>query len=125
MLDPFRRLADMTASFKSFAKTYFGIGAALCALAIYQTEAQTEAFLKIRTRYKWALLMLLFGVNAVMGLYIVLRQDYGESVRRRIHLKPPPPVEAGTATWAGRAPFVRAPGTCSSRTAWKFVPPKP
>ncbi len=33
--------------------------------------------------------------------------------------------DAGTATWTGRCPFVRAPGTCSSSTTWKFVPPKP
>ena len=32
---------------------------------------------------------------------------------------------AGTETCTGRLPFVRAPGTCSSRTTWKFVPPKP
>ena len=32
---------------------------------------------------------------------------------------------AGTETCTGRLSFVRAPGTCSSRTTWKFVPPKP
>ncbi len=90
MLDSVRRLADMTASFRSVVRTYFGIGAALCALAIYQTEAQTEAFLKLRTRYKWAVLMLLFGLNAVGGLYIMLRPEPGESLLKRIHLKPPP-----------------------------------
>ena len=34
-------------------------------------------------------------------------------------------TSAGTAIVARPLPFVRRPGTCSSSTAWKFVPPKP
>jgi hypothetical protein len=79
----------MAASLKSFIKTYFAIGAFICVLAIYQTQVQTEAFLKIKTRYKWVLLMVLFAVNAAVGLYVVLRHDGGEALWSRFQLKMP------------------------------------
>ncbi len=79
----------MAASLKSFIKTYFAIGAFICVLAIYQTQVQTEAFLKIKTRYKWVLLMVLFAVNAAVGLYVVLRHDGGEALWSRLQLKMP------------------------------------
>ncbi len=60
---------------RTFFKTFLAIGAIVSLSALYQTEVQTEAFLKIRTRYKWALLMILFAVNAALALAIVLRND--------------------------------------------------
>ena len=62
----------MIANIKTFFKTYFAIGIGICLLAIYQTELQTQAFLKIRTRYKWAALMVVFALNAAAGLYLAL-----------------------------------------------------
>lgn len=58
----------------NFVRTYFAIGAAICVLAIIQTQIQTQALLKIRTRYKWLILMAVFALNALAGLYLVLRR---------------------------------------------------
>ncbi len=58
----------------SFVRTYFAVGAAICLLAIIQTQVQTQALQKLRTRYKWALLMVLFAVNLGVGLYIAARK---------------------------------------------------
>ncbi len=65
----------MPSDLRTFLKTYLGICAAICVLAIWQTEAQTEALLKYRTRYKWVLLMVFFAFNAIAGLYIAFRRD--------------------------------------------------
>lgn len=78
----------MTASLKSFVKTYAAIGAAICVLAVYQTQLQTEAFLKIRTRYKWVLLMILFAVNAAVGVIVAVRRGGDETLWERIHIEP-------------------------------------
>lgn len=77
----------MTANIKTFFKTYFAIGIGISLLAIYQTEQQTQAFLKIRTRYKWALLMIFFAFNAATGLYLVLRRDNADSFWGRLDFK--------------------------------------
>ncbi|MFH1184158.1 MAG: hypothetical protein V1755_03855 [Chloroflexota bacterium] len=61
-------------SFGSFVRTYCAIGAAISLLAIYQTQVQTQALLKVSTRYKWVVLMIVFAVNAAVGLYVVLRR---------------------------------------------------
>ena len=57
----------------SFVRTYFAVGAAICLLAIMQTQVQTQALAKLRTRYKWALLMAFFAFNLIVGLYIAIR----------------------------------------------------
>jgi len=62
-------------SLGSFVRTYFAIGAAISLLAIYQTQVQTQALLKLSTRYKWVILMILFAANAAVGLYVVLRRS--------------------------------------------------
>lgn len=77
----------MTASLKSFIKTYAAIGAAICVLAILQTQAQTDAFLKIRTRYKWVVLMALFAVNALVGVVIALRRGGDETLWDRLQIQ--------------------------------------
>lgn len=64
-----------TASPQTFFRTYFAIGASISLAAIYQTQLQTQALSKIRTRYKWALLIVLFAVNAAAGLYVVFRPN--------------------------------------------------
>jgi hypothetical protein len=65
----------MTANIKTFFKTYLAIGIGISLLAIYQTEMQTQAIFKIRTRYKWAVLMVLFAFNATAGIYLLLRKN--------------------------------------------------
>ncbi len=98
----------MTASFKSFIKTYLAISALICVLAIVQTEVQTEALLKFRTRYKWVMLMALFAINAGIGLYVVLRPDGGEHLLERIRVKTPRWVGliAAAVAWALPFPFL-------------------
>ena len=65
----------MTSDIKTFARTYIAIGAAVSLLAIVQTQQQTEALLKFRTRYKWVFLMAFFAFYVAVGLYLVLRRD--------------------------------------------------
>jgi hypothetical protein len=70
----------MTSDLKAFLKTYFAIGAGIALLAIYQTQLQTEALLKFRTRYKWVLLMAFFAFYAAAGLFLVLRREQPGSI---------------------------------------------
>lgn len=77
----------MTASLKSFAKTYFAIGTLISVMAIYQTQQQTQALFKIRTRYKWVILMAVFAVNAAAGLYVLMRRNDSEAFWGRMDLK--------------------------------------
>jgi hypothetical protein len=65
----------MTSDTRTFVKTYLAIGAAISLLAIYQTQVQTEALFKLRTRYKWAILMLVFAFYMVVGIYVALRRE--------------------------------------------------
>ena len=89
----------MTANIKTFIKTYFAIGMGISLLAIYQTEQQTEAFFKIRTRYKWALLMVVFALNAAAGLYILLRRDDAVPLWQRLEIKRLPPILSKIIGW--------------------------
>ncbi len=57
----------------SLVRTYFAVGAAICLLAIIQTQVQTQALLKLRTRYKWVILIVLFAVNLCVGVYLAAR----------------------------------------------------
>lgn len=77
----------MIANIKTCFKSYCAIGIGISLLAIYQTQLQTEAFFKIRTRYKWALLMILFAINAAIGLYFVLRRDADDTFWERFEFK--------------------------------------
>ncbi len=68
----------MTSDFKTFVKTYLSIGIAISLLAIYQTQLQTDALFKFRTRYKWVFLMAMLAFQVAASLYIVLkRKDQG------------------------------------------------
>lgn len=64
-------------------RTYFALGVAISLLALYQTQVQTQALLKLRTRYKWAILMLVFAVNVAAGMYAIAQ---GERTRYWKHL---------------------------------------
>jgi hypothetical protein len=79
----------MTASLRSILKTYFAIGAAISLLAIIQTQQQTDALFKLRTRYKWAMLIGLFAFNAVAGLYAALRHSEPEALLGRVEARLP------------------------------------
>ncbi len=74
----------MITDIKTFARTYIAIGIAISALAIIQTQQQTEALLKIRTRYKWVLLMAFFALYVVVGLYLVLRRHGAASALEKL-----------------------------------------
>jgi hypothetical protein len=72
----------------SFFRAFFAISAATCALAAYQTQVQTEALFKFRTRYKWALLIGLFCANLVAGLYMALGPRWAEALWTRLEIRP-------------------------------------
>lgn len=61
-------------SFGSFLRTFCAIGVAVSLMAILQTEVQTQALLKLSTRYKWAILIVLFALNAALGIYVLLQR---------------------------------------------------
>lgn len=63
----------MTSDIRTFVKSYLWIGITISLLALYQTELQTEALFKFRTRYKWAFFMGLLALQVAIGLYLVLR----------------------------------------------------
>ncbi len=81
----------MLSDLKTFARTYLAIGAAISLLAIYQTQLQTEALLKIRTRYKWVVLMAVFAFYVAAGLFLILRRERGESLWDRLQALLPRP----------------------------------
>jgi len=76
-----------TTDFAGFLRTYFAVGAAISALAIIQTQIQTQALLKIRTRYKWAVLMLVFALNMAVGVYVALRRPGGKPFWERLDVR--------------------------------------
>ena len=71
----------------SFVGTYCAVLAGISLLAIYQTQVQTQALLKLRTRYKWAILMLVFAANAGAGLYVALRPAASKAFSRLLEGK--------------------------------------
>jgi hypothetical protein len=77
---------DSASSNRGFFKTYLAIGVVICLAAIVQTEVQTEALLKLRTRYKWALLVAAFAVNAALALAVVMRRDGDADIWDRLTL---------------------------------------
>lgn len=83
----------MSSDLKSLVKTYLAIGAAISVLAIYQTQEQTQALFKIRTRYKWVALMAIFAFYAAVGLYYVLRRSQAGSFFDRLRFELP------TSSW--------------------------
>ncbi|HTP03456.1 MAG TPA: hypothetical protein VMJ64_18925 [Anaerolineales bacterium] len=79
----------MSSDIKTFARTYIAIGAAISLLAILQTQAQTEALFKFRTRYKWVLLMGVFAFYVAVGVYFVLRRSGTGALWQKLHLEVP------------------------------------
>ena len=79
----------MITDIRTFARTYLAIGVGISALAIYQTQRQTEALFKIRTRYKWVILMAVFAFYAAIGLYFVLRQEETSSIWEKLEARVP------------------------------------
>ncbi|MCE9646970.1 MAG: hypothetical protein K8S20_13295 [Chloroflexi bacterium] len=76
----------MKSSPRQFWQSFLVISAALSAAAIYQTEQQTQALLKIRSRYKWVLVMAVFAVNLSAGIYFLLRKEQSEDFWNRLEL---------------------------------------
>ncbi|MEW6400358.1 MAG: hypothetical protein AB1649_01090 [Chloroflexota bacterium] len=76
----------MRSSPGQFWRTFLVLSIAVSAIAIYQTQQQTEALLKIRTRYKWVVVMGVFAINFLVGLYLVLRGSKNESIWQRLEL---------------------------------------
>ncbi len=76
----------MNPSPKRFWQTFLAFSIMLGALAIYQTEQQTQALLKIRSRYKWAVVMGVFAFNLLAGAYLLLRRGETGSFWQRFEL---------------------------------------
>lgn len=63
----------------SFWRSFIALSVIVSVAAIYQTEQQTQALLKIRFRYKWVLVMIVFALNLGAGLYLLLRGRQNDS----------------------------------------------
>ncbi len=67
-----------------FWQSFITLSIAISAAALYQTEQQTQAFLKIRSRYKWVLIMGVFAINVGIGIYMLLRKDKNEALWQKL-----------------------------------------
>jgi len=65
----------MKPDLKTFVRTYLAIGVALSLVAIYQTEQQTRALTRISSRYKWVVVIGVFALNVIVGIFVYLRPE--------------------------------------------------
>ncbi len=79
---------DMNPSSKRFWQTFLALAMTLAIFAIYQTEQQTQALLKIRSRYKWVVVMGIFAINLIAGAYLLLRRDKSNPFWERLEFNP-------------------------------------
>ena len=77
---------SLKSSPRQFWHTFIMFTVAISAAAIYQTEQQTQAFLKIRSRYKWVVIMGIFAINVGIGIYILLRKEKNDSLWQRLEI---------------------------------------
>jgi hypothetical protein len=70
-----------------FWKSFITLSIAISAAAIYQTEQQTQAFLKIRSRYKWVVIMGVFALNIGIGIYLLLRREKNDSLWQTLDIE--------------------------------------
>ncbi|MBI5352959.1 MAG: hypothetical protein HZB50_10005 [Chloroflexi bacterium] len=63
-----------------FWRTFILLSVAVSIAAIYQTEQQTQALLKIRSKLKWVFIIGIFAANLGVGLYLLLRKDKNDSL---------------------------------------------
>jgi hypothetical protein len=61
----------MKSTTRKFWQAFLVLSIAISAVAIYQTEQQTQALLKIHSRYKWVLVIAVFSINLGAGLYFL------------------------------------------------------
>lgn len=63
----------MKPNLKIFIRTCLAIGIALSLIAIYQAEEQTRALTRISSRYKWVILIGVFALNIILGIFACVR----------------------------------------------------
>ncbi|HEX2696870.1 MAG TPA: hypothetical protein VHM28_04130, partial [Anaerolineales bacterium] len=73
---------------KNILKTCLVIGAATCALAIYDTEQQTQALSYIRFRYKWLVVMIILTAMMLTEIYTLLRPGWLDPLWDRLQTFP-------------------------------------
>lgn len=121
----------MSTDIKTFLKSYLSLGIVISLLAIYQTQRQTQALFKIRTRYKWVVLMTVFLLNAAFGLYLVLRRDDFKFPTVRFDVSHLPPilkkvfgfvllVISFPLLWYAKLDFFGSSGQAFFRLMWLF-----
>jgi len=69
-----------------FWQAFITLSVAISAVAIYQTELQTQALLKIRFRYKWVFVIALFAINLCAGIYLLIRYKQNDSLWQRLEI---------------------------------------
>src|SRR5574341_150336 len=58
---------------KGFWQPFLGFSIALALIAINQTQLQTNALLRIQSRYKWVVVMGVFALNVIVGAYLLFK----------------------------------------------------
>ena len=74
----------MKSSTRQFWQAFIMLSAALSVVAIYQTEQQTQALLKIHSRYKWVLVIAVFAINLGAGIYLLLRGKQNDAIWQKL-----------------------------------------
>jgi hypothetical protein len=82
----------MNSTPRQFWQNFLLISIALSALAIYQTEQQTQALLKIRTRYKWVVVIAIFIINMGIGVFLLLRDRKNEEFWQKVEFVVTKPI---------------------------------
>jgi hypothetical protein len=86
----------MDPSTKRFWQTFLAFAMLFSALAIYQTQQQTQALVKISTRYKWVIVIGILALNVLAGAYLLYR-NRSDTFWSRLDFRP------RSSAWAGLA----------------------
>lgn len=76
----------MKPSTRQFWQAFITLSVAFSAMAIYQTEQQTQALLKFRFRYKWVLVIAVFAINLGAGVYLLLRNKKNDALWQKLEI---------------------------------------
>ena len=76
----------MRSSPRQFWQAFIMLSVAISAVAIYQTEQQTQALLKIHSRYKWVLVIAVFAINLGAGIYLLLRGKQNDALWQKLEI---------------------------------------
>ena len=75
---------SLKSSPRQFWQTFILLSVAISAAALFQTEQQTQALLKIRSRFKWVVILSVFAINICVGVYLLLRREKNDALWQKL-----------------------------------------